>query len=142
MERTMKWITWERIGIDRMACSWLIKKYVDATAEFVFIEKGSDYKEIDGIPFDIPGAALSHKRGKCTFCTILKEYGLNDKTLDRMAEIVNSADTINDLLPEPEAAGLDLICRSISRFLNDDSKAVEQAFLIFESMYLYLGDKS
>jgi hypothetical protein len=142
MESAMKWITWERIGIDRMACSWLIKKYVDVSAEFVFIEKGADYKEIDGIPFDIPGVALSHKRGKCTFCTILKEYGLNDKRLDRIAAIVNSADTINDLMPEPEAAGLDLICRSISRFLNDDVKAIDQGFLIFESMYLYLGDKS
>ncbi|MBA4369882.1 MAG: hypothetical protein C0403_19820 [Desulfobacterium sp.] len=134
----MKWITRKNIGIDRMACSWLIKKHVDPSAEFVFIEKGSDYKEMEGIPFDIPGAALSHKRGKCTFCTILKEYALNDKILDRIAEIVNSADTIDDLLPPPEAAGFDLICRGISRFLNDDSKVVEQACLIFESVYLHL----
>jgi hypothetical protein len=72
--RMMKWITRKNFGIDRMACSWLIKKHVDPSAEFVFIEKGSDYKEMEGIPFDIPGAALSHKRGKCMFCTILKEY--------------------------------------------------------------------
>jgi hypothetical protein len=138
----MKWITWKRIGIDRMACSWLIRKHVDPSAEFVFIDKGSDYKDMDGIPFDIPGAALSHKRGKCTFVTILKEYGIKDRTLDRMADIVNSADTINDLLPAPEAAGFDLICRSVSRFLDDDAKSVDQAGLIFEAVYRFLDKTS
>jgi hypothetical protein len=137
----MKWITWQNIGIDRMACSWLIRKFVDPSAEFVFIEKGSNYKGMEGIPFDIPGAALSHKRGKCTFCTILKEYRINNKALDRIAEIVNSADTVDDILPAPEAAGVDLICRSMSRYLNDDMKAVEQAFLMFESIYLQLSEK-
>ena len=137
----MKWITWQNIGIDRMACSWLIRKFVDPSAEFVFIEKGSNYKGMEGIPFDIPGAALSHKRGKCTFCTILKEYQINNKALDRIAEIVNSADTVDDILPAPEAAGFDLICRGVSRYLNDDMKAVEQAFLIFESVYLQLLEK-
>jgi hypothetical protein len=131
----MKWITWQHIGIDRMACSWLISKFVDPAAEFVFIKKGSDYKNLEGIPFDIPGAALSHKRGKCTFCTILKEYAITDKALDRMADIVNSADTIDYILPAPEAAGFDLICRSISTYLNDDHKTVEQAYLIFEAVY-------
>jgi len=134
----MKWITWKHIGIDRMACSWLIRKHVDPAAEFVFIDKGADYKPMDGIPFDIPGAALSHKRGKCTFVTLMKEYGLADKTLDRMADIVNSADTLDDLLPAPEAAGFDLICRSLSRFLDDDQRAVEQAQIIFEAVYRFL----
>lgn len=136
----MKWITWKHIGIDRMACSWLIRKHVDPAAEFVFIDKGADYKDMDGIPFDIPGAALSHKRGKCTFVTIMKEYGMADKALDRMSQIVNSADTIDDLLPEPEAVGLDLVCRSLSRYLDDDAKTVEQAWLIFESLYRFLGN--
>ncbi|RJP90975.1 MAG: hypothetical protein C4518_08205 [Desulfobacteraceae bacterium] len=138
----MKWITWENIGIDRMSSSWLIKKHVDPEAEFVFIKKGSDYKDVEGIPFDIPGAALSHKRGKCTFCTIIKEYGINDPVIDQMAEIVNAADTINDLLPPPESAGIDLVCRGVSKFLKNDAKAVEAGFVIFEAVYTQLKDQS
>lgn len=137
----MKWITWKRIGIDRMACSWLIRKFVDPSAEFLFIDKGSDYKQMDGIPFDIPGAALSHRRGKCTFITMLKEYGIDDRVLARIGEIVNSADTIEDILPAPEAAGFDLICRALSRHLDDDGKAVEQGCLIFESVYQLLSER-
>ncbi len=69
----MKWITRENVGVDRIACAWLINKFIDPKAEFEFIKKGIEFKDLDGIPFDVPGATLSHKRGRCTFCTILKE---------------------------------------------------------------------
>lgn len=138
----MKWITWENVGIDRMSSAWLIKKLIDQEAEFVFIKKGAEYKSLEGIAFDIPGAALSHKRGKCTFCTIIKEYGINDKTIDQMAEIINAADTINDLLPPPESAGIDLVCRGVSKFFKDDLKAIETGFLIFEGIYTHLKENS
>lgn len=134
----MKWITWKKVGIDRMACAWLIKKYIDHEAEFIFIEKGEDFKNIEGIAFDIPGAALSHKRGKCTFCTMIKEYSINDKTIDSMAEIINAADTINELLPPPEAAGLDMVCRGVSKFLNNDAEALKTGHIIFEATYTQL----
>lgn len=136
----MKWITWENPGIDRMSSAWLIRKYIDPAAEFVFIKKGADYKSFEGIAFDIPGAALSHKRGKCTFCTIIKEYGINDKVIDQIAEIINAADTIDVLLPPPEAAGIDLVCRGISKFFKDDFKAIETGFVIFEAIYTQLKD--
>ena len=136
----MKWITWENVGIDRMASAWLIRKHIDHEAVFVFIKKGADYKSLEGIAFDIPEAALSHKRGKCTFCTIVKEYAINDKTIDQMAEIINAADTINDLLPPPEAAGIDLVCRGISKSFKDDLKAIETGFVIFEAVYTQLKE--
>jgi hypothetical protein len=121
--------------VDRIACAWLIRKHVDPDATFVFIMRGSDYKEMDGIAFDIGGANLSHKRGKCSFCTILKEYEITDKILDQIGAIVNAADSINDLLPPPEASGLDLICRGLTKVLHDDLKALEVGGIVFDAIY-------
>jgi len=121
--------------VDRIASAWLIKKYVDPKAEFVFIKKGTDIKEMKGIPFDIPGATLSHKRGHCTFCTILKEYGIKDPGLDQICNIIDAADAINDLLPPPEAAGVDAIIRGLRKVLGDDYKALEIGFVIMESLF-------
>jgi hypothetical protein len=104
----LKWVTWEKVGVDRIACAWLIRRRIDPDAEFVFIPRGADYKESEGIPFDIPGANLSHKRGRCSFATFLREYAITDKILDQIATIVDGADSITDLLPPPESAGLDL----------------------------------
>lgn len=137
----MKWITWENVGVDRIACAWLIRKVIDSEAEFVFIKRGADYKELDGIPFDIPGANLSHKRGKCSFCNILKEYGISDKTMDRICAIVNAADSLNELLPPPEAAGLDLVCRGLSKVLKDDWKSLEVGGIIFEAIYAQFAEE-
>ena len=137
----MKWITWENVGVDRIACAWLIRRKIDAEAEFVFIRRGSDYKEIEGIPFDIPGANLSHKRGRCSFCTILKEYGITDKTMDQICAIVDAADSGNALLPPPESAGLDLICRGLTKVLQDDFKAIEIGGMVFEAIYAQLPDQ-
>ena len=138
----MKWITWEKVGVDRIACAWLIRKHVDPDATFVFIKRGSDYKKMDGIAFDIAGANLSHKRGKCSFCTILKEYGITDKILDQIGAIVNAADSVNDLLPPPEAAGLDMICRGLTKVLHDDLKALEIGGIIFDAIYKQLSDQT
>jgi hypothetical protein len=137
----LKWITWENVGVDRIACAWLIRKKIDPDAEFLFIGRGSDYKEIDGIPFDIPGANLSHKRGRCSFCTILKEYGITEKILDQICAIVDAADSGIDLLPPPEAAGLDLICRGLTKVLKDDRKAIEVGGMVFDAMYAQLPDQ-
>ena len=137
----MKWITWENVGVDRMACAWLIRKKVDPDAEFLFIKRGSDTKELEGIPFDIPGAHLSHKRGRCTFCTILKEYEIADKTLDHICAIVDAADAVSDLLPPPESAGLDLICRGLTKVLHDDLKALAIGAMIFDAIYAQLTDQ-
>jgi hypothetical protein len=137
----LKWITWENVGVDRIACAWLIRKNIDPDAEFLFIKRGADYKATEGIPFDIPGANLSHKRGRCTFCVMLKEYGISDKILDQICAIVDAADSINDLLPPPESPGLDLICRGLSKVLHDDVKSLEIGGIIFDAMYLQLAEQ-
>jgi hypothetical protein len=138
----MKWITWEKVGVDRIACGWLIRRWIDPEAEFVFIGRGEDHREIDGIPFDIPGANLSHKRGKCSFCTILKEYRISDRILDQICAIVDGADSITDLLPPPESTGLDLICRGLTKVLQDDLKAFQVGGTIFEAVYAQLSEHS
>jgi hypothetical protein len=134
----MKWITWSEVGVDRIACGWLIRRAIDKDAEFVFIQRGSDWKELDGIPFDIPGANLSHRRGRCTFCTILKEYAINDRVMDQICAIVDAADSVNDLLPPPEAPGIDVICRGLTKVLKDDAKALEVGAIVFEALYVQL----
>jgi len=137
----LKWITWENVGVDRIACAWLIRKRIDPDAELIFIKRGSDFKELDGIPFDIPGVNLSHRRGKCTFCTMLKEYRITDRTMDQICAIVDAADSVNDLLPPPEAAGLDVICRGLIKVVGDDYKAVEIGSIIFEAIFVQLSEQ-
>lgn len=136
----MKWVTWERVGVDRIACAWLIRKRIDSDAELVFIQRGVDHRMLDGIPFDIPGVHLSHKRGRCTFITLLKEYSITDRILEQIGSIVDGADSINDLLPAPESPGLDLICRGLAKVLGDDLKAVEIGGIIFDAMYAQLSE--
>jgi hypothetical protein len=137
----MKWVTWENVGIDRISSAWIIKKFIDTNAEFFFVKKGSDLKDLDGIPFDIPGATLSHKRGRCTFCTILKEYDyINDPVLSQICDIIDAADALNDVLPPPEAAGLEVIFRGLRKVLENDQKALDVGFIIMDSLYKQLSE--
>lgn len=138
----MKWITWENIGVDRISSAWLINKYIDPNAEFQFIKKGTEVKTVEGVAFDIPGVTLSHKRGHCTFCTIIKEYELNDPILGQICNIVDAADSVNELLPPPEAAGLDVILRGLIKVLEDDHKTLEIGFIIMDALYKQLSEQS
>ena len=134
----MKWVTWESVAVDRMACAWLIKRFIDAQAEFGFIRAG--YKPLpEGYePFDIPGAKYSHHRGHCTFDTLLREFNLKDPILQRIAQIVDEADVVQEVAVEPAAPGLDLICRGLRRLSPDDPSALEHGALIFEAIYAEL----
>ena len=107
----MKWVTWEQVGVDRMACAWLITKYLDQEAEFLFVPAGQKPLPEGAEPFDIPGVRLSHHRGHCTFYTMLREYDLHDPILHRIARVVDEADTVQEVSLEPAAAGLDLRSR-------------------------------
>src|SRR3954453_20688275 len=101
----MKWVTWEHIGVDRMAWGWLIQKRIDPQAEFVFVPMGQSPLPADAEPFDIPGVRLSHHRGHCTFHALLEVYAQNDPILQRIARIVDEADTIQEAAVEPAAPG-------------------------------------
>jgi hypothetical protein len=134
----MKWVTWENIGVDRMACAWLIQRWIDPKAEFSFIPRGEKPGAKEGEPFDIPGARYSHHGGHCTFYAFLKEYKLNDPVLERIARMVDEADVIQDISIEPAAMGLDLICRGLRQISKDDFEAVEHGRLIYTALYAQL----
>jgi hypothetical protein len=134
----MKWVTWEQVGVDRMACAWLITKYLDRDAEFLFVPAGQKPLPEGAEPFDLPGVRLSHHRGHCTFYTMLREYALHDPVLERIARVVDEADTVQDVTLEPAAAGLDVICRGIRLVSPDDQVALERGRLIYDALYAQL----
>lgn len=135
----MKWVTWENIGVDRMACAWLIQRWIDPKAEFVFIPRGAKLEAKDGEPFDIPGSRYSHHSGHCTFYTFLREHKLNDPILERIARMVDEADVVQEIKVEPAAMGLDLICRGLRQISKDDFEAVKHGCLVYEALYAELA---
>lgn len=135
----MKWVTWENIGVDRMGCAWLIQRFIDPQAEFLFIPSGQTPLPEGFEPFDIPGVRLTHRRNHCTFHTILREYKLDDPVLHRIASIIDEADVAQEVMVEPVAAGLDFICQGIRLLSSDDHIAVENGKLIYEALYVRLS---
>ncbi len=134
----MKWITWSRVGIDRMACAWLIKRYIDDVCEFSFVPYGEGVDERDGIAFDIPGKRLSHHRGNCTFITMLKEYRLEDEVLNEIGKIVNGADTVSEIVVPDESSGVEAICIGLRLLRQSDERAIESSETVFDALYHYL----
>lgn len=135
----MKWVTWENVGVDRMACAWLIGRFVDPEAEFLFVPAGAPTLPEGAEPFDVPGVRLSHRRGHCTFHTMLRAFDLADPVLHRIARMVDEADTLQEAALEPAAPGLELICRGIRRASPDDGTALERGRLIYDALYMELA---
>jgi hypothetical protein len=138
----MKWVTWENIGVDRMACSWLIRRWIDPKAEFAFIPFGGKPQSEDGEPFDIPGERYSHHGGHCTFHALLKKNKINDPILTRIAQIIDEADEVQEVTVEPAALGLDLICRGLRQISKDDFEAMERGSMIYDAVYAQLKSDS
>jgi len=134
----MKWVTWENIVVDRMACIWLIRRWLDPNAEFMFIPMGEKPLPEHGEPFDIPGARYSHHGGHCTFHALLKEHKIKDPVLLHIAQIVDEADEIQHVNVEPAAPGLDLICRGLRQISQDDFEAMERGSLLYDALYAQL----
>ena len=122
--RTMKWVTRERVKVDRVACPWLIRKFVDPDAEFLFVppEQVMELSQRDGaIPFDVAGVELGHHAGKCSFESIVDKYKINDPAITLLSRIVHGADVSADLYGEPEAPGLKAIAEGFKLLgLKDD----------------------
>jgi hypothetical protein len=135
----MKWVTWENIGVDRMASAWLIRRSIDPQAEFMFIHAGEKPLPGGAEPFDIPGVRFSHHRGHCTFHALLKEHKVKDPVLVRIAAIVDEADVIQEASVEPAAPGLDLVCRALRRTSADDDEAIQRGQLLYDSLYAELS---
>jgi len=135
----MKWVTWENIGVDRMGCIWLIRRWIDTNAEFLFISAKEKALPKDGEPFDIPGERYSHHGGHCTFYTLLREHHLKDPVLIHIANIIDEADIVQEINVEPVAPCLDLICRGARLTSSDDYIALERGFIIYDALYVQLS---
>jgi hypothetical protein len=108
----MQWVTRSHVHVDRVACPWLITRFIDSQAEFLFVPRSriqQVVEEIGAIPFDAPGVELGHHDGKCSFETIIEHFGLTDEALLRMARIVHCADVAADRDTDPIARGLEAI---------------------------------
>jgi hypothetical protein len=138
----MKWVTWKNIGVDRMACAWLIRRWIDPEAEFTFIPMGEKSSPENGEPFDIPGERYSHHGGHCTFYALLRENKINDPILTRIAHIIDEADEVQEVTVEPAALGLDLICRGLRQISDDDFEAMERGGMIYDALYAQLKSDS
>ncbi|CAN5795795.1 chromate resistance protein [soil metagenome] len=135
----MKWITREGPKIDRVACPWLIKNFVDAEAEFIYVPKEQVFdkaKELTAIPYDIPGAEYTHEGNYCTFDYIIKKHNLVDTALLQIAEIVRGADSDSFHLA-PQAAGLWAISAGLSYNYKDDHNMLEIGMKIYNALYAW-----
>ena len=138
----MKWITREHVKVDRVACPWLIKKFVDPGAEFYFVPADRVIPEanrLNATPFDVPGVEFGHHGKECSFDAILKKYNLaTDPALRLLGKIVNGADTDNTLWRQPEAAGLNAIAEGF-RHLNfrNDHEINASEWIVYDALYAY-----
>ncbi len=135
----MKWITRSHVHVDRVACPWLIIRFVDSEAEFIFVPKSQVIEKADkqgAIPFDSPGAELNHQGDLCTFDVIIKKYGLTDKALLRLARIVNAADT-NRPENDPMSPGLEAIAVGFGLRFPDDKENIKQQFEVYDALYAW-----
>jgi hypothetical protein len=131
----MKWATRSQCHVDRAACAWLIRRFVDRTPEFVFVDDPADVPA-DATAFDMRGAELSHHQGDCTFETMLRRYELDDPVLWDVARIIHEADLADERFDAPEAPGVDVICRGLS-MVCDDNDVVALTGPLFDGLYEY-----
>jgi len=135
----MIWVTREHVHVDRVACPWLIRKFVDPKAEFIFVpvEKIEETVKKEGaIPFDAPGVELGHKEDKCSFDAIIEKYHLEDEALQELAKIVRAADTEDKKLA-PESIGLEAIASGSMMIVKDDHEAIDKGKYVYDSLYAY-----
>ena len=138
----MKWITREHVKVDRVACPWLIKKFIDQDAEFIFASPDKvmdEVKRLGAIPYDVKDVELGHHGKECTFEAILKKYKLTgDRALVLLGKIVNGADTDNTLYHQPEGPGLEAIADGFRRLGYKDDHALNAAeWIVYDALYAY-----
>ena len=138
----MRWITREKVKVDRVACPWLFKNFVDKEAEFHFVPSDKVMNESDrsgAIPFDAPGVELGHHGKECSFEAVLKKYNLNSNpALVLLGRIVNGADTDNTLYSQPEGPGLNAIAEGFRHLgFRDDQEINAAEWIVYDALYAY-----
>ena len=131
----MKWITRENVKVDRVACPWLIQRFIDPQATFVFLPHDTDWAQVrDGTVYDIPGCELGHHGEDVSFDSILKKYALEDPALRIMAEIVRAADS-KPSRPHAAGEGLRWIAHGFSKLGLTDHQILEREFIVYDALY-------
>jgi hypothetical protein len=136
----MKWITCSHVHVDRIACPWLITRFIDSEAEFLFVAASrieQVVKETGAIPFDIPGVELGHVDRRCSFESIILKYSLKEPGLLRLARIVHAADVSEDIDSEPVARGLEAIASGYSLRYPDDMENLQHQFGVYDALYAW-----
>lgn len=137
----MRFVTRKNAAVDRIACPWLILRFIDKDAEFIYVDPQDVQRvaaERDAIPYDVEGVELGHVDGRCSFESILLKYGLDDPALARMAKIVHAADVEADLDSTPEGAGLKAIAMGFRRLYGDrDHEKLEAEMAMYDALYAW-----
>ncbi len=136
----MKWVTRSHVHVDRVACPWLISRFVDNQAEFLFAPKSEIERLVSdqgAIPYDAPGVELGHHEGRCSFEAILRKYELKDPGLIRLAKIVHSADVSEDIDKDPIARGLEALASGFSLRYPDDEENISHQFEMYDALYAW-----
>ncbi len=136
----MKWITRSHVHVDRVACPWLITRFVDSEAEFLFVPRSEIERiarETGAIPFDAPGVELGHHDGRCSFESIILKYGLKEPGLLRMAKIIHAADVEEDLDKDPLARGVEAIATGFSLRFPEDLENLAHQFDVYDALYAW-----
>jgi hypothetical protein len=141
----MKWVTREGAKIDRVACPWLIKKFIDPQAEFAFVPKDQVLevaRQEGGRSFDCPGADYTHREGNCRFEVLVEAYRIQDPAMQELARIVHGADIPADIGIVPEAAGLQAIAHGFAAICSDDQRKLELEFPVYDALYAWCQAKA
>ena len=136
----MKWVTRSHVHVDRVACPWLITRFVDNQAEFLFVPKnmiGKVAEDEHAIPFDAPGVELGHQQNRCSFESIIKKYELADPALQRMAKIVHAADVASDIDSDPIARGLEALATGFGQRYPSDEENLSVQFEVYDALYAW-----
>jgi hypothetical protein len=135
----MKWVTRERPKIDRIACPWLVARFIDRDPEFLYVPRDrvmATARETGAIPYDVPDVELGHVGERCSFDAFLAKYGLDDPALQRVAEIVRGADTGRPGLT-PQSAGLLAISQGLSAVFADDHEMLRHGMVVYDALYAW-----
>ncbi len=137
----MKWVTREKVKVDRVACPWLIRRFVDPGAEFLFVPADqvmATAEQEGATPYDFPGVELGHHDGRCSFEAIVSKYRVDDPAMALLARIVHGADVAQDLYGRPEAPGLKAIAEGFGLLgLKDDHEVLAREFVVYDALYAW-----
>ena len=133
----MLWVTRPHCHVDRAACAWLIRRFIDRAATFAFAPDREAAIALGGTPFDMRGVELGHHQGRCSFESFLHKYGLTDAALQEMAPVVHEADVDDDRFQTPEARGLDAVIRGLGLVITDDLELLLVTDRVFDGLYAW-----